>query len=300
LLEAVQVVCDTTPAIFVCGRNARREVAGRLSPSERDNVVPLEYNNFQVRLAGSAEEIDAAQALRYRVFYEEMAATPTAEMRNKRRDFDSFDSICDHLLVIDREKSNGAVGVVGTYRLLRRSVALCHDGFYSAQEYDLSALLRYPGEIVELGRSCVDSEYRSGSVMQMLWRGLAEYVREHHIHVMFGCASFPGTKLDEMGAQLSYLHHFHMAPRALRPRALDHHYVSMGILPRSGIDAQAALSELPPLIKGYLRVGGFVGDGAVVDHQFNTTDVCVIVKTDQLTEKYDRRYRRHSAYGESL
>ena len=263
-------------------------------------MEPLEYNNFQVRLAASPEEIDAAQALRYRVFYEEMAATSTPEMRKKRRDFDSFDPICDHLLVIDREKSNGAIGVVGTYRLLRRSVALRHDGFYSAQEYDLSTLLSYPGEIVELGRSCVDCGYRSGSVMQMLWRGLAEYVREHHIHVMFGCASFPGTKPDEMGAQLSYLHHFHMAPRALRPRALDHHYVPMAILPRSGIDAQAALSELPPLIKGYLRVGGFVGDGAVVDHQFNTTDVCVIVKTDQLTEKYDRRYRRPSAYGESL
>jgi putative hemolysin len=263
-------------------------------------VEPIRFNNFEVRLAGSPEELDAAQALRYRVFYEEMAATPIAEMREKRRDFDSFDPICDHLLVIDLDKAHDAIGVVGTYRLLRRSVALVHDGFYSAQEYDLSALLRYPGEIVELGRSCVDSEYRGGSVMQMLWRGLAAYVREHDLHVMFGCASFPGTKPNEMGAQLSYLHYFHMAPQWLRPRALDHHYVSMGILPRSGVDAQAALAKLPPLIKGYLRVGGFFGDGAVVDHQFNTTDVCVIVKTDQLTEKYDRHYRRLAGQGESL
>jgi L-ornithine Nalpha-acyltransferase len=134
----------------------------------------------------------------------------------------------------------------------------------------------------------------------MLWRGLAEYVREYDIHLMFGCASFPGTKPDEMGAQLSYLHHFHLAPQGLRPRALDHHYVPMAILPASGIDAQAALAELPPLIKGYLRVGGFVGDGAVIDHQFNTTDVCVIVKTDQMTEKYDRRYRRPAAQCEGL
>ena len=280
--------------------NTRRQFAVRPGPSEREYVEPIRFNNFQVRLAGSPEDIDAAQALRYRVFYEEMAATPTAEMREKRRDFDSFDPICDHLLVIDHDKANGAIGVVGTYRLLRRSVALLHGGFYSAQEYDLSALLRYPGEIVELGRSCVDSGYRGGTVMQMLWRGLAQYVREHDLHVMFGCASFPGTKPDEMGAELSYLHYFHMAPQWLRPRALDHHYVSMGILPPSGFDAKAALANLPPLIKGYLRVGGFFGDGAVIDRQFNTTDVCVIVKTDQLTEKYDRHYRRSSAQGESL
>ncbi len=285
---------------FVCGgTHAARSPVG-LGRSEREYVEPIHHNNFQVRLARSPEDLDAAQALRYRVFYEEMAATPTAEMREKRRDFDAFDPICDHLLVIDQDKANGAIGVVGTYRLLRRSVALLHGGFYSAQEYDLSALLRYPGEIVELGRSCVDSGYRGGTVMQMLWRGLAQYVREHDLHVMFGCASFPGTKPDEMGAQLSYLYHYHMAPQWLRPRALDHHYVPMGILPLSGFDAKAVLANLPPLIKGYLRVGGFFGDGAVVDHQFNTTDVCVIVKTDQLTEKYDRHYRRPSAQGENL
>lgn len=260
----------------------------------------LHFNNFTVRLATSAEDLDAAQALRYRVFYEEMAATPTPEMRERHRDFDSFDEICDHLLVIDEGKTNGAIGVVGTYRLLRRSVANRHRGFYTQQEYDVSALLQQPGEMVELGRSCVDPEYRSRGVMQMLWRGLAEYVQAHDIHLMFGCASFPGTEPETMGMQLSYLHHYHMAPQPLRPRALAHHYVSMGILPAAGIDAHAALADLPPLIKGYLRVGGFVGDGAVVDHQFNTTDVCVIVKTDQITAKYDRRYRRSPNAGDAV
>ena len=117
---------------------------------------------------------------------------------------------------------------------------------------------------------------------------------------MFGCASFPGTDPAQLAAQLSYLHHYHLAPPALRPRALAHHYVPMGILPQSDFDAQAALAELPPLIKGYLRVGGFVGDGAVVDHPFNTTDVCVIVKTDQLSDKYDKRYRRPSSPADSI
>lgn len=263
-------------------------------------MEPLAFGNFQVRLAETPADLDAAQALRYRVFYEEMAAAPTAEMRQKRRDFDDFDAICDHLLVIDREKSNGTPGVVGTYRLLRRSVALRHRGFYSEQEFDVSSLVNYPGEIVELGRSCVDADYRTRGVMQMLWRGLGEYVGEFDIHLMFGCASFPGTEPREMGIQLSYLHHYHLAPPAFRPRALDHHYVAMGILSPDAFDAHAAAAELPPLIKGYLRVGGFVGDGAVIDHQFNTTDVCVIVKTDQLTEKYDRRYRRAPAPTETL
>lgn len=258
-------------------------------------MEPLRFNDFQVRLAATPREIESAQSLRYRVFYEEMSATPTPEMKERRRDFDAFDGFCDHLLVIDLEKSNGEPKVVGTYRLLRRSVALRHGGFYTSQEYDLTALMSFPGEIVELGRSCVDPAYRSRGVMQILWRGLAAYVHEYDIHLMFGCASFPGTEPHHMERELAYLHHYHLAPQPLRPRALAHHYVGMDLVPQAGIDVQSALSGLPPLIKGYLRVGGFVGDGAVVDHQFNTTDVCVIVKTDQLTEKYERRYRNPPA-----
>ncbi len=254
-------------------------------------MEPLRFNDFQVRLAETPAEIESAQALRYRVFYEEMSATPTPQVKARRLDFDRYDEFCDHLLVIDLEKSNGAAKVVGTYRLLRRSVAVEHGGFYTSQEYDLTALMSFPGEIVELGRSCVDPLYRSRGVMQILWRGLAAYVREYGIHLMFGCASFPGTEPHSMERQLAYLHHYHLAPLTLRPRALDHHYVGMDLVPVAGIDTQSALSALPPLIKGYLRVGGFVGDGAVIDHQFNTTDVCVIVKTDQLTRKYERRYR---------
>lgn len=253
-------------------------------------MQPLTVKNFQIRLATSEADLDASQALRYRVFYEEMAAIPSPDMQARRRDFDHFDPVCDHLLVMHVE--DGIESVVGTYRLLRRSVALRHGGFYSEQEYDLNGVLTHPGEIVEVGRSCVDAAYRSRGVMQLLWRGLADYVRVHDIHLMFGCASFPGTDPRLMGAQLSYLHHYHLAPEALRPRALARHYVSMSLVPAGDLDTQAVLNDLPPLIKGYLRVGGFVGDGAVVDHQFNTTDVCVIVNTDQLTDKYERRYKR--------
>jgi putative hemolysin len=263
-----------------------------LEASDKRDLKPINFSNFEVRLAKSPIEIEAATALRYRVFYEELMATPNLEMSARRLDVDEFDRICDHLLVIDLEADALFPCVVGTYRLLRRTRALQLQGFYTEQEYDLTPLLHYPGEIVELGRSCVDVAYRNRGVMQLLWRGLAAYVIHHDIDVMFGCASFPGTAPDALAPSLSYLYHYHLAPEMLQPRAHGHHYVEMNRMPRSAIDVSLALSALPPLIKGYLRVGGGVGDGAVIDRQFNTTDVCMIVKTDQITKKYDRHYRR--------
>lgn len=254
-------------------------------------MATLSYKNFEVRLAESPLEVDAAQALRYRVFYDELGAAPTPEMRRTERDFDDFDGICDHLLVIDRAKSNGVPCIVGTYRLMRKSVAEKAGGFYSAQEYDLSALINYPGEIMELGRSCVHADYRKGAVMQLLWRGVSEYSREHTVGIMFGCASFHGTEPDALRKPLSYLYHHHLAPDELRTRALDGLYVDMSRLSAEDLDDAEAVSELPPLLKGYMRIGGYVGDGAVIDRQFNTTDVCIIVETKQLTEKYQRHYR---------
>ena len=276
-------------------RRLRRPVPAALLPAPRfadtGRFAPLKLNAFTIRLAETACDVEAAQALRYRIFYEERGAAPSAAMRAAGRDFDAYDEACDHLLVLDQEKGEAKAAVVGTYRLLRRSVAVRRRGFYSAQEFDLSPLMVNPGELVELGRSCVDPAYRSRGVLQLLWRGLAAYVHAYDIHLMFGCASFPGTAPDAIAPQLAYLYHYHLAPKPLRPRALDAQYVAMDRLPRSGVDVQAAISALPPLIKGYLRVGGFVGDGAVVDHQFNTTDVCVVVRTDQLTAKYERHYR---------
>lgn len=266
-----------------------------IEAGRNSEIQPLIVNNFALRLARNASEVEAAQALRYRIFYEEMTAEPSPEMKARHRDFDAFDDICDHLLAIDMEPEHGGFVVAGTYRLLRRSVALRHWGFYSEKEYDVADLLSFPGEIVELGRSCVDPAYRSRGVLKLLWRALANYVAHYDIDLLFGCASFPGTEPDAMRAPLAYLNHYHMAPQGLRPRALDQRYVGMNLLPPSEIDVQAALGDLPPLIKGYLRLGGFVGDGAVVDWQFNTTDVCMIVKTDQVTKKYERHYKRSAA-----
>ena len=258
------------------------------------SVVDVRSGALQVRLAETVADIDAAQALRYRVFYDEMGAAPSAEMARHKRDFDSFDGICDHLLVVDHARGSGAAAVVGTYRLIRRPAAAKHGSFYSAAEYDIAVIAAYPGEILELGRSCVDASARNRPTMQLLWRGIAAYVFHYDIALMFGCASLPGTDPDMLALPLSYLHHHHLAPPELRPKALPQRYVDMRRLAADAIDPARALADLPPLIKGYLRLGGFVGDGAVVDHQFNTTDVSIVVKTDLVTDKYYRHYERQA------
>ncbi len=255
-------------------------------------AIEVRAGTLEVRLARDAREIAAAQTLRYRVFYQEMGAHPTAEMAAVRRDFDEFDAVCDHLLVIDHARGRGDDAVVGTYRLIRREAAAHVGRFYSAGEYDVRCIADYPGAILELGRSCIDAAWRNRPTMQLLWRGIAAYVFAHDIELMFGCASLPGTDPAALAVPLSYLHHHHLAPPALRPRALDHRYHAMDRLPPDAYDPAETLSQLPPLLKGYLRLGGFVGDGAVVDDQFNTTDVCIVVKTDLVTEKYYRHYER--------
>ncbi len=264
-------------------------------------LVNATTGSLEVRLAASEADVDAVQALRYRVFYEEMGAKPTPEMRLRGRDFDSMDAHCDHLLLVDNAIDGGQV--VGTYRLIRRAAAAANGAFYSEGEYDITPLLNYSGEIMELGRSCIAASHRSVTVMQTLWRGLAAYINRHEIALMFGCASLPGTDPQAHAVALSYLYHHHLAPPALRARALPERYVDMQILPREAFDPDKAFdnmkmdprsggNSLPPLIKGYLRVGGYIGDGAVVDDQFNTTDVLIIAKTELITGSYMRHYER--------
>jgi putative hemolysin len=257
--------------------------------------------HLEMRLAATPDDIDAAQALRYRVFFEEMGARPSAEAARTQRDRDRFDDYCDHLLVIDRGCDIGRNAVVGTYRLLRRSVAARHDGFYTATEFDIAPLLAVEGELLELGRSCVEAAYRTRPTMQLMWRGVAEYSLRHDIKLMFGCASLPGTDAKAVAPALSYLHHYHLAPPSLRARALPERYVAMNILGPDEIDPTSVsarlaesqtISALPPLIKGYLRVGALIGDGAVIDYDFNTTDVCIIVVTDRITDRYFQHYMR--------
>lgn len=252
-----------------------------------------------VRLARTPEEIAAAQALRYEVFYKEMAAAPTPEMAALERDFDRFDEICDILLVIDGARPSDQA-VVGTYRMLRQEVAWANDGFYSADEYDLTPLSRRFSESergLELGRSCVHRDYRSNATIQLLWRAIAEYMATYNIAWMFGCASLPGTEPDALAEPLSFLHHHCLAPEDLRVRAVPDRYVGMDRLPAEDVSPRRALAMLPPLIKGYLRLGAHIGDGAVIDPQFGTTDVCIILPVRRIGQRYFSHFRPSAENG---
>ncbi|WP_428491433.1 GNAT family N-acetyltransferase [Rhodopila sp.] len=251
----------------------------------------LRSGSLGVRLAAGPDEIDAVQALRYRVFYQELGAKADSETSRTQRDKDIYDTVADHLLVVDHGLGEGLRNVVGTYRLIHRKAARRIGRFYSSSEYDIDRIEAIPGSILELGRSCVDGYYRNRSVMQLLWRGIGAYVFLHKIELMFGCASLPGIDPDALAPELTYLYYNHLAPVSVRPRALPHRYVEMRRLDPDETEVRAALTRLPPLIKGYLRLGGFVGDGAVIDPQFNTTDVAVVVQTDLVTDKYIKHYQ---------
>lgn len=255
-------------------------------------VSRIPPQRFEVRLARHKAEVQAAQRLRYQVFYEEMGARAAPETAAMARDCDLFDSLCDHLLVIDHcARSDRTPGVVGTYRLTRRSRLPGNQEFYTESEFDLCNLKQIPGEIVELGRSCVHPEYRNRAILDMLWRGLGNYIANYDIRLMFGCASFPGTDPDAVAEALAFLDAHCLAPETLRPRARHGQYISMrrlgGVLP----DRRRALRQMPPLIRGYLSAGCHVGDGAVIDTQFNTTDICVMIETENLSDSYARRYQ---------
>ncbi len=254
-------------------------------PAEGGNVL-ARSGWLEARIATTPAEIEAAQRLRFDVFYREMNARPTPDMAASGRDFDRYDAFCDHLLVFDLE-AGGAV--VGCYRLLRQAVAAENGGFYSADEYDLGPLLAAAGpndRLLELGRSCVARDYRSSAVMLFMWRGLIAYLDRHDITLMFGCASLHGVEPDTLKLELAYLHHFHAVPPELpQVRALPARYVDMNLMPKEAIDAQEAQRELPPLVKGYIRFGSYIGDGAVIDHQFNTTDVFIYFPTSRLDKR---------------
>jgi putative hemolysin len=250
---------------------------------------------LEVRLAETDAEVEQAQRLRYHVFYEEMAAVPSPEMREARRDFDKFDAVCDHLLVVDRaaHDEDGQPLVVGTYRLTRDVDAARAGGFYTSGEFDLSRMLKaFEGQkLLELGRSCVLKTYRNRTTtMQLLWKGLMAYVARFDIDLMFGCASFAGTDPDAMAMALSYLHHYAEMPEDVKVSARPELYVSMNRIPKDRIDQKEGMRALPPLLKGYLRAGCRIGDGAVIDRQFSTTDVFIYFPLSGLDARYKSRF----------
>ena len=262
----------------------------------KNRPVEVRARELLIRLAETPEEIEASQRLRYQIFVEEMSAQPTDAQRESKMEFDYFDEFCDHLLVFDLAKGGSQDGdptnVVGTYRFMRRAAAEKAGRFYTSDEYDISPLLKLEGELMELGRSGVHKDYRTGAIITLLWKGIADYVFHFDVELMFGCASLPDTDPAKLAAPLSFLYHKHLAPPELRVRALPERFVDMNMMPLEYLDEKEAQRQLPPLLKGYLRLGGFIGDGAVVDAEFGTTDVCLILKTDWASERYRKHYTR--------
>ncbi len=249
---------------------------------------------FELSLASTPDDLRSAQGLRYEVFIAELGGTGTMVDHDARLERDSFDPHFDHLLLHDRARPEGDQ-VVGVYRLLRGDRADAPGRFYSEDEYDLAPLRASGRRLLELGRSCVHRDYRGGTAMYELWNGLADYVADHGIEVLFGVASFHGTDIAALAQPLSLLHHRHLAPPDLRVRARGTGFQSMDLMPEAQIDRRAALLATPALIKAYLRLGGFVGEGAFIDLAFNTTDVCLVMDTVRMNPRQAGLYTRERA-----
>jgi L-ornithine Nalpha-acyltransferase len=253
--------------------------------------METDERHLKLRLAETDADRRAAERLRYDVFVRELGGDGPLVDHEGGFERDQFDAVCDHMILVDdRRDPDEQNHVVGVYRLLRSAGAREIGAFYCESEYDLTVLKDSGRNLLELGRSCVNREYRGGHALHLLWQGLAGYVQDHQIDILFGVASFHGTDINKLAMPLSHLYHSYLAPPELRVRAIEATYQTMELIPADQVDRLAAMRAIPPLIKGYLRLGGCVGDGAFVDHAFNTTDVCLVVDTARLSASARARY----------
>jgi len=243
-------------------------------------------SQLETRLACGEQDLLGAQRLRYTVFVEELGANGPLVDHDQRLERDEFHTYFNHLILVDKTADQTSLDyVLGVYRVLTDTAAKRSGRFYSETEYDLTKLRSAGRSIAELGRSCVHRDHRGGMALYRLWQGLEAYISEHEIELLFGVASFHGTDIDKLDAPLSYLHHHHLAPEPLRAKARDEWFCSMDRMPAQDIDRLAVMKEMPALIKAYLRLGGFVGEGAFVDQAFNTTDVLLLMDTAQASQR---------------
>ena len=238
---------------------------------------------FATRIAQTAEDKAAAQRLRYAVFVAELGGDGPLVDHAAGLERDAFDDHADHILLLDKIRACDDQ-VVGVYRVMTAEMAQAAGRFYSAKEYDLTPLFKSGKRLLELGRSCLHPECRGGAGMQHLWSALAAYVAARDIDVLFGVASFHGTDVAALAGPLSLLYHRHLARPELRVKAIGPTALSMNLTPADRLDRAAAVRQMPALIKAYLRLGGTVGDGAFVDHAFNTVDICLILESDLVNE----------------
>lgn len=261
--------------------------------SSFDYDILGQLGKLQVRLARSENEILTAQRVRFSVFHNEFGAKLDDSSMQMERDHDLFDAYCDHLIVLDTElPGEGPDQIVGTYRLMRKPHAAKAGGYYSADEFAVASLMERHADrnFLELGRSCVLPAYRGKRTIELLWQGIWSYARQNEIDVMIGCASFAGTIPAQHAEALTFLNthakvrgEWHIAP-------LPGRHVCMDMMPEEAIDLKSAINKLPPLIKGYLRLGAAFGDGAVIDPIFKTIDVMVVLPVENIKQRYKSHY----------
>jgi len=252
----------------------------------------IEYERFVIKLADTKLELKKAQALRYSIFYKEKNAKPTFPKKMMKLDYDKIDKFADHLIVIDKKRKGIKNEIVGTYRLIRGNIASHFGGFYTSAEFDLTNILNSynNAQVLELGRSCVHKDYRTGTTMKLLWKAIAEYIKLYDINILFGCASFPGIDVQKFSKEFAYLRSNFALPNQISVQSLVNN--NYPIFNKNNIEKNdlRTFAKLPPLIKGYLRVGGRISNSFFVDYDFNTIDLCVVVQTKNIDKKYKNKF----------
>ena len=248
---------------------------------------PIVFKNYTIKIAKSNFEIKKAQSLRYKVFFKEKNIKRKNLKSLLQRDYDFYDKISDHLIIIDNDRQVKD-NVIGTYRLLRGNNAKLYKGFYTEQEFDISNLRKNfsSKDILELGRSCIHSAYRSGIILKLLWQGISKYIKIYKIKILMGCASFNGTNPSKFKDEFFLLYDSYRLPKNYNVKSLQDNKLSFG----KNTNHSTILNRLPPLMKGYLRAGGMVSENFYIDRQFETIDYCVIMLTEQIVSRYQNKF----------
>ena len=252
--------------------------------------VLLRTDTCEVKLATTFAELDAALRLRFEVFNLELQEGLLASYE-RGFDTDAYDAYCDHLIVKDLTLGK----VVGTYRLLRQSVAERNIGFYSENEFDLTRLKRLPGELLELGRSCVAHSHRNATTISKLWSAIIEYARQRNIAYLFGCGSLHQSEVEDVLPLYAYLRDHYLAPEefCVQPVAACQMRLDEGA--RVPYEPRAMSRSLSPVMKGYLRAGAMICGAPAFDAEFGTADVLVLLEMDKLTARYKNHYVERAA-----
>tara|TARA_E500000178_G_C17033555_1_gene761981 strand:- start:712 stop:1587 length:876 start_codon:yes stop_codon:yes gene_type:complete len=268
----------------IISRNIRRQ---RFLKKNKLNFIPIIFKNFTVKIAETDFEIKKAQHLRYKIFLKDKKTKNNPINNLFKRDFDFYDKVSDHIIIIDNNINNNE-NVVGTYRLLRGNFAKIYKGFYTEQEFDISNLKKHfsNSNMLELGRSCVHIDYRSGIILKLLWQGISNYINNYKIKILFGCASFHGTDPKKFRNEFNLLQKNFCLNDDFNVKSLQKNPIHFQTLQ----DEKMVFKNLPPLIKGYLRAGGMMSKDYFIDKEFNTIDFCVVVFTDQIIDRYKNKF----------